>query len=133
MQKYISHYQRTGNQVLFHIKYEINQVMESRLVIGGSSGADAIHSVTLTFHHADGGFLRDGAGRPIEYTSNRHDLGHIVDILHKRLSYAYARCLIQLEPDLDFDPKDLFFHFSKLPNIGPSKSALYSKGRITLR
>ncbi|CAF3246306.1 unnamed protein product [Rotaria sp. Silwood2] len=67
----------------------------------------------MSFHNDDGDIIRDIFGNPIQYTSNRQDLGHVLDILHPGFPFSYVRCLLRLQPNSNFDPHSLFFHFSQ--------------------
>jgi hypothetical protein len=124
LQSYASNEQRVNNQIIFHFNSNIKKLFWQRLLVSGWNDRGAIEGVTVSFHHTDGVIVRDDAGQAIHYTSNHHVLGQVVDILHNHLPYAYARCRIVINPYINFNLKDLFFHYLTPPKFPTSKSDL---------
>jgi hypothetical protein len=105
---------RTENdQCEMKFNSDIKPLLGSKLFIGTVSNINQILAITLTFHDTNGDLVRDDNDQPIQYTSNRQDFGHILDILHQGFAFSYAKCLFRLKPNSNFDINNIFFHFSQ--------------------
>ncbi|CAF0817429.1 unnamed protein product [Adineta steineri] len=89
----------------------INDLFHRQILIGQRNNINQIISVQICFYDEDGEIIRDNLGNPKEYTSNRHNLGHVLDISsEEELVFSYATCRLQLQPNSNFYPDSLFFH-----------------------
>ncbi|CAF4647632.1 unnamed protein product [Rotaria sp. Silwood1] len=103
----------------------ITDFFDSQILIGQLSNINQIVNVQMSFHNDDGDIIRDKFGNPIAYTSNRQDLGHVLDILHPEIPFSYIRCLLRLQPNSNFDPHSLFFHFAQRSPLGKPTNDTY--------
>ncbi|CAF4258968.1 unnamed protein product, partial [Adineta steineri] len=89
----------------------INDLFHRQILIGQRNNMNQIISVQICFYGEDGEIIRDILGNPKEYTSNRHNLGHVLDMPSEEgLIFSYAKCRLQLQPNSNFYPDSLFFH-----------------------
>ena len=87
----------------------------NKFLIGQLLRISQIISIQMSFHYDNDDMIRDDDGNPIIYRSSRLEFGHaFLDTLQQDFSFAYVRCLLQLEPNCDFDLRSLFFHFGGL-------------------
>jgi hypothetical protein len=105
---------RTENDV-YELQFtpHLTDLFQSRILVGQLNNMDQIISVQISFHDENDDIIRDMSGHLIEYRSSRHDLGHVLDILHQGFVFSYAKCLLRLQPNSNFDPHSLFFHLSQ--------------------
>ncbi len=96
----------------FRFGPEITDYFGDRLLIGELTQLKTVISVQIIFYDDSDSIILDDSGNPIQYTSSRHDLGHLLDILHQGFVFSYAKCLLRLQSDSNFDLHNLFFHFS---------------------
>jgi hypothetical protein len=101
----------------FRFGPQITDYFGDRLIIGELTQLKTVVSVQIIFYDESNGIVNDGFGNPIQYSSSPHDLGHLLDILHQGFAFSYAKCLLKLQPDSNFDPRNIFFHFSKSSSI----------------
>lgn len=113
---------REGDTYQFRFSPDISTYMGERLLIGELTQVKTIVRVQITFYGDNDNAVCDDSGDPIQYTSTRHALGHILDILHRGFSFSYAKCLLTLLPGRSFNLQDLFFHFAQLSSTGSENS-----------
>ena len=70
-------------------------LFHSRMLIGQLSDIDQIISIQTSFHDENGNIILDDFGNPIQYASNRQDLGHVLEIMAAihQLLYYFSRFL----------------------------------------
>ncbi|CAF1380906.1 unnamed protein product [Adineta ricciae] len=122
----------------FHRKFM--DYCHNQVFIGELTELKTIIGIQMIPYGQDGSVALDDGGNPIECTSNPHDLGHILDIFNRRLSFYYIQCLIHLRPNANFNLQNLLFHFlhssSKLPSTkkgiisGPTSVSLGSNETV---
>lgn len=108
----IDHVETHDDSFELRLNRAIDALLFRQVLVGTRVRMQQIIGVVLTFHDDQGDVLLDDDDQPIEYTSNRHDLGHLLDILHQGLLFAYVKCIIKLQPNSNLNPDDLFFHFA---------------------
>ena len=89
----------------------IIDLFHSRMLVGQLSNMDQIISIQTSFHDENDNIILDNFGNPIQYISYRQDLGHVLEILYPKSIFSYVKCRFSLQPNSNFDPYSLFFHF----------------------
>ena len=112
MRDIISDESRTDDGYEFNMSPN-DDLFSPQMLLSQIRNLNQILSVKLSFHSQDDDIIRDPFGNPLEYTSSRQDLGHVLDILHRGFTFAYAKCVLKLQPNSNFDPHTLFFHFAQ--------------------
>ena len=99
----------------FELKFssEISNLWKYKVVIGQTDSMNQIVQIHITFYNGNDEVVFDNDNRPMDYTSTPADLGHLLEIFNGGYIFAYARCRFMLQPDANFDPDSLFFHFLK--------------------
>ncbi len=120
MKDMISDESRTDDGYEFNLSPNVN-LFRYQVLLSQIRNLNQIRSVKLSFHSQDDDIIRDSFGNPLEYTSSRQDLGHVLDILHQGFTFAYARCVLTLQPNSNFDPHTLFFHFAQSSSSSSSR------------
>ncbi|CAF1422576.1 unnamed protein product [Adineta ricciae] len=88
----------------FQFSSSMNDFLRKQILIGQLNTMSQIRSAKLCFYGEDG---------TKEYQSSRHSLGHQFQIsVEETLTFSYATCWLQLQPNSDFHPDSLFFHLS---------------------
>ena len=113
----ITHRRIEDNICQFRLGPQITGYFGDRLLIGELTQLKTVVSVQIIFYDDSDSILLDGFGDSIQYSSSPHVLGHLFDILHPGLVFSYAKCLLQLRPDSNFDLNNLFFHFEHASSI----------------
>ncbi|CAF4259989.1 unnamed protein product, partial [Adineta steineri] len=113
----ISDSQLENNVYQLQFTSRINDLFHRQILIGQRNNMNQIINVQICFYDEDGEIIRDILGNPKEYTSNRHNLGHVLDISsEEELVFSYAKCRLQLQPNSNFYPDSLFFHLPQSPS-----------------
>jgi hypothetical protein len=100
----------------------MTSLFQRKILVGQINSLSQIISVQIIFYNDNGGIVEDSFGNQLDYTSNPHDLGHVLDILEQGFTFSYAICRLRLQPDSNFDPHTLFFHCSKSSSSIPLSS-----------
>jgi hypothetical protein len=101
----------------FRFGPQITDYFGNRLLIGELTQLKTVVSVQIIFYDESNDIVNDDSGNPIQYSSSPHDLGHLLDILHQGFVFSYAKCLLKLQRDSNFNIHNLFFHFSNSSSI----------------
>lgn len=88
-----------------------NQIFNGKFLIGSVQRVNEIDMMILSFHDKNNNVLQDEMGALLQYQATRLDLGHLFEILQREFDYAYARILLKLRPNSNFDPNLVFFSF----------------------
>ncbi|CAF1374415.1 unnamed protein product [Adineta ricciae] len=101
-----------GNLCEIRFSPEIMTYCDDTLLIGESTILKLIISIQISFYDQFDNILVDNFGNLIQYMSHPHELGHLINIFHTDFSFYYAKCLLNLQSNSNFDLNNLFFHFS---------------------
>lgn len=112
---------RFDDQYEFKFRSDVGNFLVDKLIIGQLTNLNQILAAQISFHDENGDFVRDNYNNPIIYKSTRQQIGHVLDILHQGFMFSYAKCLLQLQPNSDFDLHSLFFHFTHPSPISGSR------------
>ena len=80
----------------------IIDLFHSRMLVGQLSNMDQIISIQTSFHDENGNIILDNFGKPVQYTSYRQDLGHVLEILYPKFMFSYVKCRFSLQPNSNF-------------------------------
>ncbi|UJR38725.1 hypothetical protein I4U23_031390 [Adineta vaga] len=117
-----------GNLYEVRFSPDIMSYCNDRILIGESTSFKLINNIQISFFDQYDNIIVDNFGNPIQYNSYPHDLGHLINILYNGFEFSYAKCLLNLQSNSNFDLHNLFFHFSP-SSIG--KSIDFTKGIIS--
>ncbi|UJR10917.1 hypothetical protein I4U23_015103 [Adineta vaga] len=82
---------------------DLNYVFNGKIIIGQLNNINQIISIRITFHGSNDDILCDRLGNSIEYASDRHDLGHVLNIPLQEFVNSYAKCWLTLQPNSNFN------------------------------
>lgn len=85
-----------------------------QLLIGELTEVKSIVRVQVILYDAD--------NNPLQFISETHDLGHLLDVKHPGYAFFSVRCLLELRASSPFNPRSLFFHFARLLSTSASTS-----------
>ena len=104
----------TRNQYHVTLRPNIADLFSDRLLVGSlHSWASDIASVALSFRDKDDEIVQNDEGQPLEFVSRVGDVGHVMELMGRDVSYASARFVFTVVPESRFDPRKIFFHFSR--------------------
>jgi hypothetical protein len=101
----------SSTQFAFKFHADMSQILHRQILIGSFTDMHRIQEATLTFHDDEGQLMQSLYGNPMQYKSNLHDLGHILDVSYHEERFSYAMCTLHIDSHTDFDRHQLYFHF----------------------
>ncbi|CAF0964288.1 unnamed protein product [Adineta ricciae] len=110
---WINNYQMNDGYCEMDLHRDLMNFCDQQFFVGQYNSANQILKAQISFLNDNGQPCLDNQGFPLQFSSTKRTLGHIIPISYMNYPYTYARCRLQLQPDCDFNPDSLFFHFLK--------------------
>ncbi|UJR38548.1 hypothetical protein I4U23_031214 [Adineta vaga] len=95
----------------FDFTSDFMKICEQNFFIGQKNSVNQIQQAQISFYDEYGNILLNNQGIPLQFLSKTQAFGQRIQLINQNFPYSYAKCRLQLQPDCNFDPNTLFFHF----------------------